>query len=162
MKPLTHDNKSFVEQRKYTRLNSNFPVEFTIVRLQGDMPGLDWQQGYTCNVSKGGLCLQTVNISESTIRYLSHENIYLELRIRIPLNALPIKAVGEVAWYQRIEKHASAQYLIGLEFKSIKAEDNARILNQAHWMQYSTKAAVILSAILFFALVIINFLNKKF
>ncbi len=107
------------DQRKYKRLSSSFSVEFTIVRLQGNLPGINWEKGYTCNVSKTGMCLETSHLSEATMKFLSSENIFLDLRIRVPLVSKLIKVVGEVVWFRKKEGEDQSQYYVGLHFRSI-------------------------------------------
>jgi len=121
------------ENRQYLRLESAFSVEFTIVRLQGDLPGINWENGQTQNVSRGGLGLETENLAESTIRYLSTQNIYLDLRIHVPLTRLPIKAVCEVAWFEPSDDGKPGKYFIGLKFRSIAPNDLKKILGHANW-----------------------------
>jgi len=133
------------DQRKYVRLKNVAPVEYTIVRLQGDLPGIDWQKGHTHNVSKEGLCLETEEISESTISFLGKENIYLDLRIHLPLHTKPVKAVGEIAWYERVSGEHS--YRIGLKYRSIAPENIKKILRLAEFKLLIPKASIIIALI---------------
>ncbi|VAW12822.1 hypothetical protein MNBD_BACTEROID05-277 [hydrothermal vent metagenome] len=107
------------DQRKYKRLSSSFPVEFTIVRLQGNLPGINWEKGCTRNVSKTGLCLETSQLSEATMNFLSNENIFLDLRIQVPLSPKAVKAVGEVVWFRKKKDEGQEHYYVGLHFRSI-------------------------------------------
>ena len=117
------------EKRKYQRLSSVFPIQFTIVRLQGDLPGIDWLEGTTRNVSQGGLCLETTQLTESAIKYLNKQNIFLELRITMTDGS--IKTVVEVAWYKKIEGDVPNLYFIGVQFHSIHDSELNRILQHA-------------------------------
>ena len=159
--PVANSQNKTIDHRHYIRLNSIFPVEFNIVRLQGDLPGMNWQQGYTSNVSRGGICLETTHLSETTLKFLAKENILLDLRINIPLVQPPIKAVGELAWYKRIEKEDTDHHLIGLQFNAIAPQDLNRILSRARWLSFSSQTAVILSIILFMSLVATSFYTYK-
>lgn len=127
--------KASADNRTYLRLEYAVPVEFTIVRLQGDLPGLDWEKGSTSDVSKGGLCLKTNKLSESTIKFLDHQNIYLEVRMHLPLTAEPIKAVTELVWY----KKDNNKFVIGLKYRSISSIDAGRILKFAKLFRWPTK-----------------------
>ena len=138
------------EYREYVRLKSVFPVEFTIVRLQGDLPGFDWQLGQTRNISEEGLCLETNHLTESTIKFLSQQNIMLELRMFIPPTQPAIKAVTEVVWYKKEgEKH-----IVGLKFRSIIKTELERILHHARWFKISSIAVIILAITLVIGLII--------
>lgn len=149
------------EKRQYIRLPGMFPVEFTMVYLQGEALGLEWQQGFTSNVSKGGLCLQTIHINEPTIKFLAAENICLDLHIHIPLSLPPIRAVSEVAWFQKLGNQSPQEYLVGLKFRLITQKDIGRILAQARIVNSSTRAAIAVSIVLFLALIGTGFHNYK-
>ena len=142
------------DHRQYVRLKSVCPVEFTIVRLQSDILGMDWQKGYTRNVSRGGLCLETEELRDTVIKYLKQQNLYLELRLHVPLTHAPIRAVAEVAWYRKVGEETANAYIIGLKFRSIVEKDLSRILGQARWLKFLIPAAVIVSVILSGALLI--------
>ncbi len=123
--------KKDFDKRQFIRLKVLLPVDFSIVRLQGDLPGLDWQKGVTRDISRGGLGLKTEEVSESTIKYLNKQNILLEVRISAAEKGRMIRIVGEVAWYEPIEKPNKRSYLIGLKYHSIKNEDLSYLLSLA-------------------------------
>lgn len=125
----------FSDKRKYVRLKSTFSIQFTIVHLQGDLPGLGWKEGQTRDVSKGGLGLETSELDESTIRFLNKEDIYLDLRIKVPLSSEPVKAVCDIAWFEPMKDNPS-QYFIGMKFRSITSENLKRILKHASWQKF--------------------------
>jgi hypothetical protein len=125
------------DKRKYIRLKGNFPVDFTIVRLQDDLLDLSWQRGSTSNVSKGGICLETDVLSESVIRYLNGKNLYLDLRVHIPSVGV-VKAIAEVEWYEKMDDRENC-YIIGLEFRSIVEEDLRLLLDKAQWLKSITR-----------------------
>ena len=146
----SHPSQNSQENRKYVRLESVFPVDFTIVRLQGDLPGIDWQRAQTNNVSEEGMCLETSQLTESTIKFLSQQNIMLELRMFIPPTQPAIKAVGEVVWYQK----ENDKFIIGLKFRSIIRSELDRILKHARWFKGVSTIAINISFIVFLGLLI--------
>ena len=117
------DNK-----RKYVRLETFFPVQFTIVRLPEGLLGIDWQSGATRNVSEEGLCLETKDLSEPVIKHIIKESIQLELKI---LMDPPIRAVSDIVWHQQ----EGDVFVIGLKFRTIKKEDIRRLVGHAHWFK---------------------------
>ena len=125
--PQQFHTNEIPDKRQYKRLPSAYPVEFTIVRLQGDLPGIDWVKGQTQNVSTAGLCLETELLDDSTITYLAKENIYLDLRIQTPFSSSAVKTVGEVAWY----KKEDSRYTIGIKFRDIVEADLKKLLGRA-------------------------------
>ncbi|MFT5388344.1 MAG: hypothetical protein ACI9F2_000128 [Lysobacterales bacterium] len=141
------------ELRKFTRLNGRFPVEFTIVHLYDGLPGIGWTPALTQNVSQEGICLEFVDIDEATLKYLHKENIHLSLRINIPPDKPPIKAVCQLAWFHDSEE--GEKYTLGLEFKSVAKKDIRQILTYAQWLHLAAKIAVLI----FGVAIIVFFLN---
>ena len=121
---------SYKDLRKFTRLDWRYPVEFTIVNFQENLPGIGWQGGFTQNVSAEGMCLESVSLPPTAIQYLKREKICLKLRLNIPPTDMPVKAVGEVMWFVKGEKN---QYTLGLRFLTIADDDLKGILRYAHW-----------------------------
>ena len=120
------------DKRRYVRLETVVPVDFTIVRLQGDLPGLSWQRGRTRNVSQEGLGLETDHLDESTIVFLSKEQIYLDVRLHVAGHK-PLKAVCEVVWHEPLGSEETDRYLLGLKFRSIAAQDLRILIGRARW-----------------------------
>lgn len=85
----------FAERRRYIRLNSVFPVEFQILGVN-NLPIGDWKQGFTSNVSAGGICLTLNNPDEQMVKYLGEKNTKLSLRINIPIVSPPINALASI------------------------------------------------------------------
>jgi len=126
------DQERRKDKRRYVRLEKIVPVDFTIVRLQGDLPGLSWQRGRTRNVSQEGLGLETEHLDESTIVFLNKEQVYLEARLHVAGHK-PLKAVCEVVWHEPLEGKDTGRYLLGLKFRSIAAQDLRILIGRARW-----------------------------
>src|SRR3989338_3636492 len=116
------------EHRQYTRLDSVFPVQFRLASLDGKNFISDWLQGFTNDISKGGICLRVNNFSADFTELLNNKKAKLSLDITIPLGGRPAAALAKVAW---VKEMGPAQYLIGLAYEHIDASDNARILRYA-------------------------------
>lgn len=147
------------DRRQYKRYDSVFPVEYTIVRLQGDLPGLDLQNGSTRDIGKEGVCLETENLTESTLRYLRDNKIYLELRMSVPPSQPPIKVVAEVAWYHKESEGVMPRFSIGLKFRSIADTELQRLFQHAHWFKISSKFVVIVSIVIVCILILIGMIS---
>lgn len=148
----TNTTQNPSEQRKYVRLKTVFPVDFTIVRLQTDLPGVEWLRGYTDNVSQGGMCLETSDIRESLVNYLFKENIYLELKIHVPLSVKPVRAVGELAWKEKSNVEGTVRFKLGLKFHSITKPDLNTIMSFAHGLNWTARGGVVGSIVIFVTL----------
>lgn len=112
------------DRRRYDRLPSFCEVDYTIIRLREDLLGMGWNKGVTRNVSQGGLYIETDGLDYNTYKYLSDNNVYLDLRLHVPWVPHDIKAVAEVAWFL---EPSPGHYEIGLEFRSI-ADSNLKLL----------------------------------
>jgi len=154
------DTDILIEKRRFIRLKSIFPVEFIPLRFNNEQIDFVWQQGYTSNISKGGLCLETANIDTPTTNCLNQKGRLLEVCLNIPLKGKPIKTICEVVWINIIEENP-IKYQIGLKFNSIKASDLKRILAQVKWLRFSPKTAVITAMILFLTFIVSGFYNYK-
>ena len=151
---------SFADKRKYIRLRSIFPVEFRVVLPEGGEGGgfpSPWQQGYTCNVSEGGICLETVIFNEAMIEQFRRSDAVWELQIRIPLRHPPISAQARLAWVRKVGGGRAPRYLIGLAFCSIAHSDCERMLSQARWFSISTRTVVAAATVLLLGVMISGF-----
>ncbi len=123
--------KSNTEHRQYQRLDWVLGVEFTLVHLNENVIGIGWEKGKTRNVSKEGLCLETSALSESTIKYLTQRNASLELKIALPDKNSLVKAIGDVAWFEKKGGAQSKEYVIGVKFRTLPHSELKRIVKNA-------------------------------
>lgn len=145
------------EHRKYIRLNSCFPVEFSLY-FTPDKPISVEYQGFTSNVSEGGLCISVKNLKPEDIELISVEKPGLKLTINIPLSTRPVKATAAIAWSIKDEKDPSQKtYLIGASYHDISPGDKKRILNYARRIKWLPRAASLLLAVLFIGFLALSF-----
>ena len=149
-----HESNAGANQRTYIRLKSIYPVAFAFIRSPEDQTHASWQQGYTRNIGKGGICLEMIPSGEKTLEQLHSGATYLELSIGIPLSGDPVKAKAKITWSEQVPHDDSGKYLIGLEFTSITPKDRNRMVNYARWVRSSSYAATVVSMTLFVLLVI--------
>ena len=136
------------EKRKFLRLAHRVPVEFRVLDQQQVLiPGVDEQRGHTCNVSKGGACIETETLGESTIRYLNQQSVLLHVSFFLPLTHQPVRAIAQVCWYERRELKEGVGYMLGLKFSSIKSQDVSALLRQSIRFRILALATLILTAI---------------
>ncbi|MBI4706843.1 MAG: PilZ domain-containing protein [Candidatus Omnitrophica bacterium] len=118
------------ERRKYIRLDSAFPVQFRLESLEGENILSGWLQGFTSNISSGGICLSVNNLDPLFAALLKEHKVRITLEIEMPLGVYPVKALSEVAWVKDI-KPQSGRYLVGLHYLSIEQSGNKRIVRYA-------------------------------
>ncbi len=156
------ETASFAEKREYIRLRSVFPVHFRVVikEEKGTVrPASPWQQGYTCNISGGGICLETAFLDEALIEHSCWPSSVWDLEIRIPLRHPPILAQAQLTWFRKMEGMRAPHYLLGLKFCSIAHSDCERMLSQARWFSLSTRAVVGATTALVLGVMISGFYN---
>ncbi len=155
-------NKQYNEEkRKYIRLKSVFPVEFLVLPTSVNKLGTSyWRQGYTCNVSGGGICLETTDLDKKTLEALINKSP-LDIRLRLHLMRPMIQAKTEVAWIKKEEEGGRFRFYIGLRFFKIAPQDLNRLLRQARWHKFSLTGALFLVFIFFSAFIGSTFYNYQ-
>ncbi len=140
--------ETFIEERrKYVRLDSVFPVQFRIMSLDGSLLLSDWIQGFTSDISKGGICLEVNNLKPELAKLLKNRQVKLSLGIEMPIVRNPVKAQAKIAWVKDIPDQAN-RYLIGLSYENIDASENSRILRYALTKKFFAPAALTLIILL--------------
>jgi len=113
------------ERRRYRRLDQIFPVEFQFLDEKGE-PLTDWRQGFTQDVSDGGLCLTMRLVSPDDVRRLQKEATSVALLIHIPYRA-NIRASVRPAWLRCVEEGLVNTYVAGLDYSEVDRRDLARM-----------------------------------
>ncbi|NQT94975.1 MAG: PilZ domain-containing protein [Candidatus Omnitrophica bacterium] len=145
------------DRRKYIRLNSVFPVEFSLY-FTPDKPASEEYQGFTSNVSEGGLCISVKNLKSDDERLILQQRVAFNLSINMPLFTKPIFAKAEITWSKKDEKDpANKTILIGLSYKDIKPEDKKQIINYARRLKWLPRLAAATVIILFSSLLALSF-----
>jgi len=157
---MTEKEKSSSERRQYIRLDSVFPVQFNILGLDGATLASDWLQGFTNNISKGGICLTVNNLNPALATLIKNRQVKLSLGIEMPFAARPILAVAKIAWVQDVEAQPN-KYLIGLAYEQIPEVDNNKIMRYARAKQWFIPFVLGVIIILGLAFAIGSYINIK-
>jgi len=118
------------EKRHYIRLDSVFPVQFRILSPDGKKILSEWLQGFTSNISKGGICLEVNNLKPELAKFIKEGQAKVSLDIQMPLTAAPVPATAKVAWVKGVNTDLN-KYLIGLSYEEIASVANIRIIRYA-------------------------------
>ena len=157
-----HKNKKLipVEHRKYLRLDTVFPVQFRLEEPQRDVFLSGWLQGFTNNISRGGICLAINNLDPELFELLKKKNIKLSLEIDIPISSKPICARASIVWVKDIfkDKH---QYLVGINYDYISVRQNNKLMRYTWLKKLFVPAALALVVILAGGLGLNSYLNFK-
>jgi len=139
------------EQRKYLRLDTVFPVQFRLEDLDGETFLSSWLQGFTNNISRGGICLFINNIGPEPLKLIKEKKCKLSLEIDIPINKKAIPAQASIVWFKEISggKHKCQ---VGLNYDRISASQNNALMRYA-WLKklfipVSLSALVVITLIL--------------
>ena len=132
---MAEKEKSGSERRQYIRLDSVFPVGFNILGLDGEPMFSGWLQGFTNNISRGGICLTANNLNPELAALIKSQQVKLSLGIEMPFSTKPILALAKIAWVQLAQEQPN-KYLIGLVYEQIPEEENNKIMRYARAKQW--------------------------
>jgi c-di-GMP-binding flagellar brake protein YcgR len=113
-----------MERRRYTRLDSVFPVKFRVTGPSGETRSA-WIQGFTHNVSTGGILLDVETVDPDAFMSLQRPDARLSLEISMPLYRPPVIAAGKVAW---VKEGPGEKYSLGVNYESIDPAGRKRIM----------------------------------
>ncbi len=149
-----------VEKRKYVRLDTVFPVQLRIESVDGSHFLSGWLQGFTNNISKGGLCLSVNNFDHSLAEIIKNRQARISLEIELPISKRPINARASVAWIRNV-LDVPNKYLIGLSYDEINQRQNSRIMRYAWIRKILIPAGLVLVVLLGLVVVVNSFVNTK-
>lgn len=130
-----------IEKRKYIRINTIFPVEFRLLN-NGNSPISGWIQGFSRDISKGGLCLFTNVISWIFWDKLKNSKCRLELIIHLPFSAFTINVKGFPVWVRKGKKKEEGRFYLGLSFLDISRRSQNKLLRFAYGKKIAPKLVV--------------------
>jgi len=155
---MQNKKDSAAERRRYLRLDSVFPVEFRILSLDGKTLLSDWLQGFTSDISKGGICLEINNLKPDLAKKIQSGEVKLSLGIEMPLRGAAIRAVARIAWFKEIAGEPT-KHLVGLSYEDIMPRDAKRILQIARTKKLFAPVALSVIGLLAAAFLFGTYLN---
>ena len=157
----TPQNKVDIEHRRYIRLDSAVPVEFSVVSLDDKEVYCEFQQAFTRDVGEGGMCLEVNNLKDEFADKLGAKSAKLRLQINMPFSATPITAVANAAWLKKIKQEAPNKYLIGVSYEQISEAERKKIVDYARLLRIRPILTAAAIAILIIAVSITGVEVKK-
>ncbi len=158
---MTDKTSDFQEQRKYIRFKSVFPVKFSLLKKQCETSNIVWFQGYTCNVGRGGFCLETVYVDSSLAELIAKQKIFLDVYNSVPLARFQSRAICEVVWVRKDKEIGSDKFTIGLKYIKILSKDLNQLVSHVRWNRVSSRSAIICSLCLFTAFTVSFVFNYR-
>jgi len=157
---MTKETLGF-ERRTYIRLDTVFPVQFRLMSLGGDMFLSEWLQGFTNNVSTGGICLRVNNLNPGFAELLKNKKAKVSLEIEMPLSYKnPVLSFAHVAWFQELHKKTN-RYLIGLQYDEPNSPGSERIVRYARAKRSFLPAVCAIVLLLGIGLAIDTYINVR-
>jgi len=149
--------QDYAERRKYIRLNSCFPVEFSFFFPAGTILTKEYQ-GFTRDISEGGMCLDAKNLSDEDSELVSRKWPRLSLTIDIPVLGHLVKTRVKVMWVKKDESdQGKHNYFIGVSYLDINSRDKRKIINYARRLKYLPRLAVALLLLMFLGIAVLSF-----
>ncbi|MCQ9205183.1 MAG: PilZ domain-containing protein [Omnitrophica bacterium] len=104
-----------VDRRKYIRITTVLPIEFFVIDEAGKKV-TPWLQGFTQDISRGGLCIQVNDLWRGFWDRFSWRGAQLVLRINFPFHKQAVSLKVKVSWMSEYKIKDFTQYKIGVEF----------------------------------------------
>lgn len=147
------------EKRQYVRMKTVFPVEFRWLEPNASQP-TSWIQGFTNNVSAGGLCIE-FKIFDEASQLKSHEATKdLEIVIHPPFTKKPIVARAKLVWTKQFPDPEDPHYQIGVQYTDIQDAARSRLIGYAKRLWLGPRLMA-LSALAVFALTVGLFIHNQ-
>ncbi|MFA5090307.1 MAG: PilZ domain-containing protein [Candidatus Omnitrophota bacterium] len=124
---MTQGDSLKTEQRRYVRMDTVFPVEFRLFNPLTKQIVFDWQQGFTNDIGKGGICLSVHKLGPELAGALKDGKVRLTLRIELPFSNSVVRAQAKLAWMKQT-KEGDNKYLLGLSYENIDTAENMRLM----------------------------------
>ncbi len=114
------------ERRKESRISVDATVKFRI--LDGRNPTISSRvlQGKVLDISAEGLCIGTYTVQIDGLHIFhpasQHKN-KLEMEVTLHPDLAPLRTLGEVRWYSRVEDETGSIYKVGVNWQSLGQSD---------------------------------------
>jgi hypothetical protein len=120
------------ERRKESRISLNAVVKFRI--LDGKDPTICSRmlKGKVLDISAEGLCIGTNTVQIDGLHIFhpasQHQN-KLEMEVTLHPDLAPLRTLGEVRWYSRVEDETGSIYKVGVNWESLSQSDRQTLKN---------------------------------
>ncbi|MCK5706095.1 MAG: PilZ domain-containing protein [Candidatus Aureabacteria bacterium] len=126
------------KRRRYVRLNSIFPIEVLILDNDGNEVEGGFYQGFSKNVSLGGIKLEINKFDPAFVEKLIQKEYKLMIKMDIPPHNKTHPAIAEVTWVSKSDKRE--KYYLGLKYTKIEPEVRNELLHHAKMGIYRIQA----------------------
>jgi hypothetical protein len=114
------------ERRKHGRIPVNAAVKFRILDSRNPTISSRMLQGKVLDISAEGLCIGTYTVQIDGLHIFhptsQHKN-KLEIEVTLHPDLAPLRSLGEVRWYSRVEDGTGSIYRVGVNWDSLSQSD---------------------------------------
>ncbi len=136
------------EKRRYIRMSTVFPVEFTLPSPDGLRSRAILLQGFTRDVGEGGMCIELKSFGQETERRLTTPKLSLDLTINPTFSVHPIHASAQVVWVKKQELPYPPRYLLGVQYTNIESSSQKRLINHARRLLWLPRLTMVVGLLL--------------
>jgi c-di-GMP-binding flagellar brake protein YcgR len=120
-----------VEKRKFFRLDIPLNITIRVLTDEKVPGGVRPLKVQSSNISQQGICVETRQIVVDSVNMLSgspgaRENL-LDMEIELIPGESPVKAIGEVCWYDVARETEEFVYQVGIVFIEFKGSGKEQI-----------------------------------
>ena len=123
--PNRETTSSPKDRRDYIRIRTVFPVVLSV--LNGSAAPVKKIQGFTRDISLGGICLQ-VNALEDSLAKLFSEHERFHVQMEVPFQKDPISVEAHLRWCEKKEVPVGQRFELGLQFSNIPEELRSKLI----------------------------------
>lgn len=129
-------------------MNTVFPVELSILSSEGKVSAEHLFQGFTRDVSAGGMCIELKSFGKPSEKDFFKTNTVLRLTINPPFSSIPIDAQAQIVWIRQQTELLPASIFIGATYLEIDPRARRRIMRYARRLLWVPRAAVTLGLLM--------------
>ena len=120
------------ERRKESRISLNAVVNFRILDGKDSTICSRMLKGKVLDISAEGLCIGTNTVQIDGLHIFhpasQHQN-KLEIEVTLHPDLAPLRTLGEVRWYSRVEDETGSIYKVGVNWESLSQSDRQTLKN---------------------------------
>ena len=152
--------KAEQDRRRYARLKTVFPVEFQYIDDKKEPTSYIFQ-GFTRNVSKGGMCIDVKSQKDREGFNFIAGQTKLKLVINIPTSELATRAFATVRWSRKISEQFLDTYMFGVEYDEIDPAKQKMIERHVFWLDKKPLFIGLIFAVVLVLAVLLTYLAVK-
>ena len=113
-------------RRKYDRVATESVVKFKILDSKNPSVRSRVLEGEILDLSEEGLCIGTNTVQIDGLHVFHHPSTgksKLEVELVLDPGQSPLKTVGEVRWYRKVDSAGTSTYRVGVNWESLSKSD---------------------------------------